>query len=91
MAYELLLPDPLRSQGWKVKIFDKERVEEPHVTVIRKTRHWRFGLRARRLMDDEPPPNEVPREVTAAILASLDTLVEEWDQMYPHSPVNSEG
>lgn len=29
MAYELPLPKALASQGWKVKIFDKERDEDP--------------------------------------------------------------
>jgi len=32
VAYQLPLPLKLKRHGWKVKIADKERLEEPHVT-----------------------------------------------------------
>jgi len=35
MPFELQLPRNLKADGWKVKIFDKEELEPPHVTVLR--------------------------------------------------------
>src|SRR5687767_464879 len=87
MAYELPLPAPLGSQGWKVKIFDKERAEEPHVTVVRKTRRWRLALRSLGFLDKEPPPSDVPREIVAHVKGHLEELVKAWNRMYPHNPV----
>jgi 2'-5' RNA ligase len=45
VTYTLELPERLRRRGWKVKIRNLERNEQPHVTVLRKTSSWRFGLR----------------------------------------------
>ncbi len=41
MPYELLLPSRVRAQGWKVKIRDKERLEPPHATVLKRMESWR--------------------------------------------------
>jgi hypothetical protein len=90
MPYSLPLPESLRQQGWKVKIRDKERVEEPHVTVIRGKVWWRFGLRSRQFLDAHPDPRLVPNEVVDEILAATDVLCEEWDDAYPENPVLSE-
>jgi hypothetical protein len=38
MAFSLPLSPPLRAQGWKVKIRDRERSEPPHVTILHRTR-----------------------------------------------------
>jgi hypothetical protein len=44
MVYELRLPRIFRDRGWKVKIRNLERTEEPHVTIIWKTRSWRYSI-----------------------------------------------
>jgi hypothetical protein len=61
MAFLLPLPSALVAQGWKAKIRDRERTEPPHVTVLQKTRAWRFDLRAGRFLDMEPDPKDVPK------------------------------
>jgi hypothetical protein len=90
MAFSLPLPDPLRQQGWKVKIREKERVEEPHATIIRGKQAWRFGLRSRAFLDAEPDSRHVPQEVVEAILSAVDVLREEWDETYPENPIESQ-
>ena len=90
MAYELPLPHNLAVQGWKVKIADKEIAEEPHATVIRRVKRWRYSLRSRSFLDDVPPPGEVPKALLKAIDVALAELVAQWDRMYPHNPVRSE-
>ena len=51
MAFNLPLPRQLAKAGWKVKIRDKERLEEPHFTIIKSTDCWRFGLRTKTFLD----------------------------------------
>jgi hypothetical protein len=34
-VYALKMPKPLKDKGWKVKIRNWERTEEPHVTILR--------------------------------------------------------
>jgi hypothetical protein len=89
MAFELELPKELKAQGWKVKIRDKERVEPPHATVMRKTSCWRFGLRENGFLDRQPPPGDVDDKVLKRITESMDDLIKRWDAMYPHNPVKS--
>ena len=60
MAFALKLPRSLVRQ-WQVKIRDRERVEPPHVTIIRKTEAWRLALRTRQFLDREPDPAEIPQ------------------------------
>ena len=67
MAFPLPLSPPLPAQGWKVKIRDRERNEPPHVTILHRTRAWRFDLRSGGFLDEEPDPKDVPEEVLAAI------------------------
>ena len=74
MAYELPIGQKLRNQGWKVKISDKERLEPPHVTIIRRTDRWRWDLRKRSFMDRMPDPGDVPDDVLEAIEAAYDEL-----------------
>lgn len=87
MAYTMTLPAGLRAQGWKVKIRDRERVEPPHVTVMRGTRKWRIGLRDLAFLDGEPPPREVPRELVECVQRERLLLSGVWDRMYPENPV----
>lgn len=91
LTYALKLPDRLRQQGWKVKIRNLERGEAPHVTIIHKTRAWRYGLRDLRFLDVSPNP----RDVSAAVISEIETRVErlrrEWDIRYPENPIGSAG
>lgn len=87
MACLFSVPVVFAQQGWKVKIRDRERTEPPHVTILFRTRAWRYGLRERAFLDRVPPPREVPAEVAGAIEAQLDHIRAVWDQMYPENPV----
>ena len=87
MAFELELPPALAARRWKVKIRDREGPEEPHVSIINRTRTWRFGLRSRGFLDSSPPPNEVPKALLDHIQANAELLRGEWDRMYPANPV----
>ena len=88
MPFDLPLPNPLPSDGWKVKILDAEPdYEEPHLTIRWKTKHWRISLRTRRHMDEEPPIGDVRGEVLAEIDESWDLLVREWNRRHPDNPV----
>lgn len=90
MAYELTLPPRLKSQQWKVKIRDRERVEPPHVTLMHRTKAWRLGLREGAFLDKKPPPEDVPEDLVEYVLEHIGELVEAWDEMYPENPVESE-
>jgi hypothetical protein len=87
MAFSLPLPSPWGSQGWKLKIRDRERLEPPHVTVLHRSRAWRWNLRAGGFMDTDPPPNDVPNEIVAFLEHNLVRLRAEWDAMYSSNPV----
>ncbi len=87
MPFTLNLPPHFRSEEWKVKIFEKETVEPPHVTIIRGTKKWRIDLRTMEFMDKRPPSREVPRELVEHIAASKSELVQQWNAKYPHNPV----
>lgn len=89
MPFTLNLPEPWPSRGWKVKIRDRERLEPPHVTILHKTRTWRFGLRSERFLDKEPDPKDVPKEVMDEIRSNLTRLRQEWDRMFPENPISS--
>jgi hypothetical protein len=87
MAFALPLPAPWTSQQWKLKIRDRERLEPPHVTLLHRTRAWRWDLRSGGFMDVDPPPSDVPVELVQFIERNLRTLRSEWDRMYPRNPV----
>lgn len=91
MPFTLDLPRPLAGQGWRVKIADRERLEPPHVTIIRRLDRWRYGLRDEDcgFLDREPPPGDVPKELVQYIELNLRRLIDEWDAMYPKNPVKS--
>ena len=90
MPFALNLPEPWATRGWKVKIRDRERLEPPHVTILRRTRAWRFDLRSERFLDKEPDPNEVPKEVVSEVRSNLTLLRQEWDRMFPENRVFSQ-
>jgi hypothetical protein len=93
MAYTLPLTAALKKARWKVKIRDKETREPPHVTILRRTKAWRIGLRTGIFLDDSPDPADVPEELVEHIRAeeTWQRLCEEWDRMYPDNPVAGEG
>ena len=89
MAFRLKLPQPWESQGWKVKVRDRERVEPPHITIIFRRRAWRLGLRDGEFLDEEPDPSDVPTELVSWVREQHSELVRQWDRMYPENPVQS--
>jgi hypothetical protein len=90
MAFSLRLSRRWSVQGWKVKIRDKERLEPPHVSLMRRTQTWRLALRSGEFLDKEPDPSEVPVALVGEIRASWVELVATWDAMYPKNPVESD-
>jgi len=90
MAKTFRPPDPVARRGWRVKIRDRERVEPPHVTILFKTKAWRWGLRERRFLDAEPDPGEVPQALVDHLSRILPELIAAWDKLYPDNKVGSE-
>ena len=89
MPFALTLPEPWASRGWKAKIRDRERLEPPHVTILHRTRAWRFDLRSETFLDREPDPSEVPEVLVEAVRSNLELLRKEWDRLFPENPVFS--
>lgn len=89
MAKELELPAALKQAGWKVKIQDKERMEPPHVSLLKGTDKWRVNLRTGGFMDRKPDPSEVPDELLGILRDEQNWMwaIEAWDEMYPDNPV----
>ena len=87
MPFSLSLSAQLTRARWKVKIFDKENREPPHVTIIRGTEKWRINLRTGAFMDRYPPERSVDEGVIEAITDSWDLLKDQWDQIHPDNPV----
>jgi len=89
VPFALTLPEPWASRGWKAKIRDRERLEPPHVTILHKTRAWRFELRSGTFLDRQPDPRDVPEEIVVAVRSKVELLRQEWDRMFPENPVAS--
>ncbi len=91
MADPIKLPKQLRAQGWKVKVYDNERLEPPHLTVICRERVWRIGLREKDIMT---PADGRWQDIDPRVKAILDhqweTLCDAWDKKHPTNPVSSE-
>ncbi|WP_337176975.1 hypothetical protein [Paludisphaera sp.] len=92
MPFDLDLPRRLKARGWKVKIFEKERLESPHVTIYLKRgdRAWRVGLRDGVFI--VPPGggwNDIDRDVRELVEMNWDRLRMEWDRLYPINPISS--
>jgi hypothetical protein len=81
MAFSLPLPRKLANSGWKVKIHDKERCEDPHVTIWCKRRSWRLKLRDGEFLDGGRW-NEIDDDVHQLIDDNWDLLGKEWDRVY---------
>lgn len=89
MAQQFELPHPWPSDGWSLKIRDRERLEPPHVSLMRRTRTWRFALREQAFLDREPDPREVPARLVRHLISNSARYGETWDKLYPENPVNS--
>ena len=89
MAFNLRLPALLAKMRWKVKIRDKERVEDLHLTIIRGTNAWRVCLRDGRFMDGGDW-TDMPDDLQQVIEEHWQQLCDAWDRMYPHNPIHGE-
>jgi hypothetical protein len=89
MAQEFVVPAPWAKRGWRLKIRDRERVEPPYVTLLCKTRSWRFGLRERAFLDADPPERDVPGEMVRNLEDRIDEFAAVWDSLHPENPVKS--
>lgn len=87
MPYELQLSKGLKRAGWKVKIRDAERLEEPHVTMVRNLRSWRLSLRTGEFLDRGDKWSDIDVDVRETIHQNWDGLQQEWDLKYPHNPI----
>lgn len=89
MAKAFKISTTLKKQGWKVKIRDNERTEDPHVSILFKTKTWRLNLRNQAIMDTSPPEREIPKELLEEIKdpKKLKEIIEAWNKMYPENKV----
>lgn len=90
MPYALPLLRKLQKAGWKVRIFDNERLEPPHITILFKNRKWRLALRSGKFLDNGHQWSQINKEVRAAIDNAWQQLQAEWDLMYSNNPVGSQ-
>ena len=86
MPYTLPLPRRLASK-WRVKIYDNERLEVPHVTIVRGRDSWRINLRTMEFMDEEPSPKEIHKDVRQAVKDNWQLLQREWNRIHPGNPI----
>ena len=92
MAFDLPLPRQLAKAGWKVKIRDKERLEQPHVTIIKGADCWRLGLRSRTFLEVDSKWKNIP-DLLRQVLEKKENwarLCRAWDAMYPNNRVAGE-
>jgi len=90
MPYELDLPRAQKQGGWKVKIHDLERLEEPHATIYRKMRKWRLSLRSGVFLDRGDKWSQIDESVKEIIERNWLILQAEWDRIHPDNPVRGE-
>ena len=85
------VPQPHKSNGWKIKVRGREYVEDPHISIIFKTTTWRFNIRDLKFMDISPDPSDIPDDVLEHIkkLENLAEYEKAWDEEYGKvNPVN---
>jgi hypothetical protein len=89
MPFDLKLSKILRAAGWKVKVFDREGPETPHVTVICKTKTWRISLRTGSFLFPGGKNSELPDELLETIQEAENwaKMIEYWDEKNPKNPV----
>ena len=90
MPYEFPLSKKLKSQRWKIKVWDREGGEDPHVTIMFKENWWRWSIRRRQFMDTSPDPADIPKEVLAILEKGENyrQLCLGWNGVHPDDPVN---
>jgi hypothetical protein len=87
MTFRVKLDDAWR--GWQVKLYTLEQNEEPHATLVRGLRSWRWSLRTGKFLDRQPDPKEVPDGLLAVVISQRDELVLAWDELHPINPVST--
>lgn len=91
MPYDLRLSQALHRGGWRVKIFDKERLERPHVTIqFKGQRFWRLALRDGNVLDTGDAWGQIDDRVRSAVERAWRVLQQEWDRIHPDNPISSE-
>src|SRR2546423_6366994 len=91
VPYNVPLPRQFAKAGWRVKVFDGEGPEAPHVTIRFKTSAWwRISLRDGEFLSPGGSWSEIPELVRAAVEAHWQQLQEYWDRENPHNPVSSD-
>jgi hypothetical protein len=90
MPFSLRLPDAWATLGWKAKIREDERNEEPHVSILFKLWTWRLSLRTGEFLDAAPPPRNVPAELVGWVWCHRELLRARWDEKYPENVVFSQ-
>lgn len=91
MPFSLSLPKVEAKAGWKVKIFDNEGAEEPHISVICKG-DVKMRISLRTWQPIIPPGGKLsglPSRIVDAILdpANQAEMTAYWDDRFPHNPV----
>ena len=89
MPYILPLSASLKKARWKVKIYENERLEPPHITILKKDRTWRYSLRDKEFLDSGDSWNQIDKGVRDAIEDedNWKLLKAEWDKKYPTNKV----
>lgn len=91
MPFSVSLTQALRKAGWRVKIYDAEGPEEPHVSIFRKGETWRISLRTGKFLDTGGKWSQIDDDVRAAIEREWETLRSEWDKLHGDiNPISSE-
>ncbi|HVG43925.1 MAG TPA: hypothetical protein VM890_04320 [Longimicrobium sp.] len=90
MPFSLRLCEPWATLGWKAKIREDERNEEPHVSILFKLWTWRLSLRTGEFLDAVPPPRNVPAGMVEWIWCQRELLRARWDEKYPENVVFSQ-
>ena len=87
MAFTLFLSPALKAK-WKVKIRDKERLEDSHVTIFCGHEAWRLGLRNGEFLDKGAKWSLIDKRVKLAIEDNWMELIAAWDERYSNNPVH---
>lgn len=87
MAFNPDLPLDLKSAGWKVKIRDKERLEEPHIANLKEPESsWRLSLLSKEFLHPGGNWREIDGGVRHAGEHNWMSLIKEWNRTYPGNP-----
>ena len=92
------MPDPLElpktlKKHWRVKIYDNERLEEPHLTIIGPGgKRWRLGVRDKVFLDPGGKWKDIEPELKTFIENEQNRkkYCAAWDAKHPNNPVPGE-